>query len=329
MGAIKGIGDSAIASIMEARQEGNFESLSDFVGRIDTSKVNKRVIEGLIKTGALDRFGYTRNAMFEQIEEILATSAKVSQAKKLAVGSLFEEDDMALDIKLELVALEEYDSMQILQMEKESLGFYVSGHPLDKYAEQLDGLKYTLSSEIDELADGSQAMLIGKVEQIAEKISKKGNKFAIITIMDLHGNIELMLFEDKLKELRDDFDMEKPIAFKVQVGRDGDFTRLNPLKMLSLKDVKREKVKVTKEIKAIEPIKVEQPNGRSVMLGMLLDNNVNIVNELRILADAHKGVHPLKLQINSKLADIIVDTSFAVNEEFIKKAILLGLYEVE
>lgn len=329
MGAIKGIGDSAIASIMEARLEGEFESLSDFVSRIDTSKVNKRVIEGLIKTGALDGFGYSRHAMFEQIEEILATSAKVSQAKKMAVGSLFGEGDMTMDIKLELVTLEEYDSMQILEMEKESLGFYVSGHPLDKYSEQLEGLKYTLSSEIDELADGSQAMLIGKVELITEKISKKGNKFAIVTLMDLHGNIELMLFEDKLKELRDDFDIDKPIAFKVKIGKDGDFTRLNLIKMLSLKDVKGEKVKISKEMKAVEPVLASKPIGKSITLGMLLDANIEIVNELRLLADKHQGIHPLRLQINSKLADIIVDTSFAINEEFIKQAILLGLYEVE
>ena len=71
-----------------------------------------------------------------------------------------------------------------LILEKASLGFYVSGHPLDKYRETLDGINYTLSSEIDELADGSQALFIGKIEGIVEKISKKGNKFGIANIMD-------------------------------------------------------------------------------------------------------------------------------------------------
>jgi len=112
--------------------------------------VNKKVIESLIKAGALDCFGYSRRAMLSQIEDIIDTAKKAGEAKKMAVGSLFGEGTEMTTVSLELTPMEEFEPMEILEMEKESLGFYVSGHPLDKYREILDGINYTLSSEIDD-----------------------------------------------------------------------------------------------------------------------------------------------------------------------------------
>ena len=252
LGAIKGAGDIAINSILKAREAGEFKDLSDFVSRIDSSKVNKKVIESLIKAGAFDGFGYSRHALLEQIEDIIQAAQQAAQAKKMAVGSLFGEEEEMVAISFEISHLDEFEPMQILEFEKESLGFYVSGHPLDKYRETLEEINYTLSSQIDDLADGSQALIIGKIEKITEKISKKGTKFGIATVMDLHGNIELTLFENRLKELEEDFDITKPIAFKVKVTKDGDFTRINILKIESMKDAKKEKIKITKEERFIQ-----------------------------------------------------------------------------
>ena len=89
MGAIKGAGDVAINSILESRKEGQFKDLSDFVSRIDSNKVNKKVIESLIKAGALDGFGYSRHALLSQVEEILEAARKSADAKRLAENSLF------------------------------------------------------------------------------------------------------------------------------------------------------------------------------------------------------------------------------------------------
>ncbi len=173
MGAIKGAGDVAIKSILEVRKDGEFKDLSDFVSRIDSQKVNKKVIESLIKSGALDSFGYSRRALLTQVEDIVESAKKAGDAKKMAVGSLFGDEAEMTTVEIELEHMDEFDSLEILEMEKESLGFYVSGHPLDKYRDTLSSIKYTLSSEIDELADGSQALFIGKIEDITEKISKK------------------------------------------------------------------------------------------------------------------------------------------------------------
>jgi len=321
MGALKGAGDIAINTMLEARGDVEFKDLSDFVSRIDSSKVNKRVIETLAKAGAFDSFGYSRKAMLSQIDDIIDTAKKAGEAKKQAVGSLFGEGEEMTSVTLELTDMQEFEAMEILEMEKESLGFYVSGHPLDKYREQLDGINYTLSSEIDDLADGSQAMFIGKIENITEKISKKGNKFGIANIMDLHGNIELMLFENRLKELDEDFDLTKPIAFKVKITKDGDFTRMNIMKISNIKDAKKTKVKVEKEVKHVpEP---EQP---PLILALNLMPDAKIVEELMCLVERHPGKRPLELHIKSKLADVIIESKMKVSELILEEAKEIGVF---
>ena len=321
MGAVKGAGDIAINTMLSARGDEEFVDFSDFVSRIDSSKVNKKVIESLIKAGAFDCFGYSRKAMLSQIEDIIDMAKKAGDAKKQAVNSLWGDDAEMTTVTLELTHTDEFEPMEILDLEKASLGFYVSGHPLDKYRETLDGIKYTLSSEIDELADGSQALFIGKIEGIVEKISKKGNKFGIANIMDLHGNIELMLFENRLKELAEDFDMTKPIAFKVKITKDGDFTRMNILKIESIKDAKKEKIKIKKEEKHTpEP---EQP---PLILAVNLMPDTKTVEELMCLVERYPGKRPLELRIKSKLADVIIESKWKVSELILEEAKDLGIY---
>ncbi len=325
MGAIKGAGDVAINSIIQTRNEGGaFKDMSDFVSRIDASKVNKRVIESLAKTGAFDDFGHSRCALISQVEDITEAAGKAMMAKKQAVGSLFGDAEEMTTVSVDIKDMPEYDLLDILALEKESLGFYVSGHPLDKYREQLDEINYTLSSEIDDLADGSQALFIGKIEEINTRISKKGNKFGIANIMDLHGNIELMLFENRLQELDEDFDLNKPIAFKVKITKDGDFTRMNILKIESLKDAKKEKVKVKKEQKHIP-----EPMADPVILAMNLLPDEKMIEELFCLAQKYPGRHPLQLTIKSKLQEVIIESKLKVSRSILLDAKELGVYEEE
>jgi len=321
MGAVKGAGEIAINTMLEARKEGEFKDLSDFVSRIDSSKVNKKVIESLIKAGAFDSFGYSRKAMLLQIEDIIEAAKKAGDAKKMAVGSLFGEEEEMTSVAIELKHMEEFEAIEILNLEKESLGFYVSGHPLDKFRETLDGISYTLSSEISDLADGSQAMFIGKIESVNEKISKKGNKFGIANIMDLHGNFELILFEDRLRELKEDFDMTKPIAFKVKISIDGEFTRMNLSKMMPLKDAKKAKVKVEKQVRHIE-----EPLGKPLMLALKLSSDTKIVEDLMSIIVKHPGNRPLELHIKSKLADVVIESKINVSDLILEEAKELGVH---
>ena len=321
MGALKGAGDVAIKSIIEARDEGgDFKDLSDFISRIDGSKVNKRVIEALSKSGAFDCFGITRRSMIEQIELISETVKNSMKAKKQAVGSLFGDDAEITRMDINLEPLEEYSAKEILEFEKASLGFYVSGHPLDEYREQLSQIKYTLSSEIDEIADGSEALFVGKVETINERISKKGNKFAIVTIMDLHGNIELMMFEDKIKELKEDFDLEEPIAFKVKIQKDEMFTRISLRKIENLRDAKKEKLKVKAKVIAEPPLHI----------AVEFAHSDKIIYDLFEIIAHNQGKRDLKILVKSKLGDIELESGFKVHSNVVNMIkSLKGAYIIE
>ncbi len=321
MGALKGAGDVAINSILETRKEGgDFVDLSDFISRIDGSKVNKRVIESLTKAGAFDNFGVSRKTILEQIEQISDTVKDAMKAKKNAVGSLFGDDEELTRMEINLETLEEYSSKEILEFEKESLGFYVSGHPLDEYREQLDQINYTLSSQVDEVTDGSEVLFVGKVESITEKISKKGFKFGIANIMDFHGNIELMLFEDKIKELQDDFDLEVPIAFKVKITQDEQFgAKMSLRKIESLKDAKKEKLKVKK-------VKKEEP---PLTIAADFSQNDKVIYDIFEIVAHNQGKRKLTLVVKSKLGDVHLETGFSVTstvENLIKP--LEGVYVV-
>lgn len=305
MGALKGAGDVAINSILKARSDGEFKDLSDFVSRIDGSKVNKRVIETLAKSGALDSFRYTRRAILEQIEEIVEAVGKASQAKKQAIGSLFGDDEEMTAIEISIKDMPEFDAKEILEMEKESLGFYVSGHPLDSYREQFDEINYTLSSQIDELTDGSETLLVGKIENIAKKISKKGQPLGIVTVIDLHGSFDLMLFDAMLKELEDDFDITKPLAFKVNVTVNDFGVRFNVRKLESLKDAKNEKIKIKKVAEVLPPLVVNIP----------FSNDDAILYKLFEVMSQNQGKRDVVLTITSKLGNIEIDSGYKINKD--------------
>ncbi|MEA2049712.1 MAG: DNA polymerase III subunit alpha [Campylobacterota bacterium] len=304
MGALKGAGDVAINSIIKSREEGEFKDISDFVSRIDSSKVNKRVIETLIKSGAFDCFGYSRHAMLNHLEIIVEAAGKAAQAKKMAVGSLFGDDEDMTMIEVSIDQCEEYEDKEILEFEKASLGFYVSGHPLDPYRSTFDEIKYTLSSEFDSLADGSETILLGQIEGIQKRVSKKGFPFGIATIMDLHGSFELMLFEDRIKELEEDFDLTKPIAFKVGVKIDDFGTKFNLKKIESLKEAKTEKLKKGKKVE-----KIKEPLVASIQFS----DDEKILYDIFDIVSKNQGKRALILTIKSKLGDIELDSGYFIN----------------
>lgn len=320
MGAIKGAGDVAINAILNARESGAFKDLADFISRIDGSKVNKRVIESLTKAGAFDSFGYTRKSLLNQIEKIVDTVGKAAIAKKMMTGSLFGDSEELTKIDIELEHLNEFDSKELLEFEKATLGFYVSGHPLDEYKKDLEKINYTLSSQIDELDDGSQALFIGKIESITEKISKKGNKFGIVSILDFHGTIEFMLFEDKLKELQEEYNHEEPIAFKVKISKDENFTRISVLKIENIIDAQKEKVKVKQK-------EIQEP---PLSIAIEFSEDENIMYKLFDIVANNQGKRELKLIIKSKLADLELETGFKVTsnvENLIKQ--IQGVYLID
>ncbi len=312
LGAVKGMGSSAISKIIEAREEREFESLDDFISRIDTTKVNKKVIESLIKSGSLDEFGYTRRALLEGIEEIIKTAQEGARAKKMAENSLFGDDIELTSMKVEIDNVPEYDMKRVLELEKETIGFYISGHPLDDFREEINSINYTLSSEIENLGDGSKTLFIGKVESVTEKISKKGNRFSVVSLMDLHGSIELTLFSKLAKQL-EEFDKEKPICFKVSVSRDDRGVNIRVLQIMELEDAKKQKIETKDVLK-------EAPLGEPKSLIIeFAEENLQRLEELYGYVRECSGNRPLEIVLTSKLQDVVIKTGFTVSDELDKK----------
>ncbi|GAX87772.1 DNA polymerase III subunit alpha [Lebetimonas natsushimae] len=250
LSAIKGVGSKAIESIVENRP---FKDLNDFILNVDTTKVNKKVLEQLIKAGAMDDFGYSRKAMLNAIEDMLEYKKRVEDRKNALnhANSLFadlqEEEEVE---ELKIPNLVEFDVKTLLEGEFETLGFYVSAHPLDPFKEQIDKLEYNLSSEIEEIL-GKEALFVGKIESMKVRMSKKGNKFAIATLMDFHGKIDIMIFERDLENL-EQFNLDEPIAIKANVDKVADFLRITCKKIMSIEEAQNEKAAIKEEICLIE-----------------------------------------------------------------------------
>jgi len=251
MGAIKGAGSSAISRILEAREDGKFKDMSDFMSRIDTSKVNKRVIESLIKSGSFDEFGLTRRTLLDHIEVIAEAGANCAKMKKEAVGSLFGDGEEMTTVKIDIENLPEFESKRILELEKETVGFYISGHPLDAFRELIESIPHALSSDVENI-NNEKKLFIGKVESITEKMSKKGNKFGIVNLMDFHGNMEFMVFANILEKLQN-MNLENPTGFPIEIKRDDTGVKLTCKDALSLEELNKEKdkTKVLEELKDV------------------------------------------------------------------------------
>ena len=308
MGAIKGVGNAAISKILEARADAPFADMSDFISRIDSSKVNKKVLESFIKSGSFDDFGYSRRALLENIDSIIEASAECSRAKKMAEYSLFGDAEEMTTVQVSIENIPEFDNKRMLELEKETIGFYISGHPLDAFRAEIDEMSYTLSSEKDQIEDGSKALFIGKVEGITEKISKKGNKFGIISLMDFHGSMELTVFEKQLEALSR-MDLEKPLCFKVDVSNDGQNTKMRVMKIMELNDAKKEK---------IETKVIEVPLDPKVLLIDLSDDTSKLEFLYQIVRES-AGRRPLHLVITSKLQDVLIETGFGVDDSIDEK----------
>ena len=312
LGAIKGVGEAAVESILEARSEGEFKDIQDFINRIEPQKVNKKVIECIIKAGGLDHFGYSRRALIEQVETLVETAKKGSSLKKDAQFSLFGDDEEVTAVELSLKNMDEYELKALLDFEKDTLGFYVSGHPLDNFREQIDAINYTLSSEVENIEDGSTAIFIGKVEEITKKMSKKGSQFGLVNLMDFHGNIEVMLFSDKVDQL-EAMDLDEPIAFKVKVTHTEMFTRISVSKIMTLAEAKKEAKKV--ETKIVENLPPQEP----LQLRIRLSDNLEALEKLYTLIRRHPGRREIRLTIVSKLADVVIDSAIRVDNKVIEE----------
>ncbi|CAH2031728.1 DNA polymerase III subunit alpha [Trichlorobacter ammonificans] len=198
LGAIKGVGAGAVESIIEARAEGPFTDLYDFCERVDLRRVNKRVLEALIKCGAFDSLHRWRAPLMAALDDAMATGQKFQEERDSAQVSLFGDMPAATAPRSgrKLPNVEEWHDKEKLGYEKEALGFLITGHPLDRYAADIQRLASSTITGLSDLPDGSEVRLCGIVTACKEITTKKGDRMGFVTLEDLTGAIEITVFSD-------------------------------------------------------------------------------------------------------------------------------------
>ncbi len=234
LSGIKNVGDGAIQNILQERSKnGPFKSLLNFCERVNLRKVSRRVVESLIKSGAMDCFGASRASLFASLERVVSVAQKRSRSQQKGQLSLLsfvqdpksnKSDDKNTGVGLNLQEdnVEAWPEDQKLRYEKDSLGFFLSGHPLLPYKDKLDLLEVTPLKDCLELPPETEIKAAFLVTGCKEITTRKGDKMAFCQIEDLTGRAELTLFPENYKKIKQDLHLDKPFWAKSKLNENSN-----------------------------------------------------------------------------------------------------------
>ena len=202
LGAVKNVGYEAISLVIKERiKNGEFKSISDFINRVNPKNLNKLQLEGLVKAGAFDAIFPNRKVLFDNIPNIIQNSKNIYENKIQNQTSLFAEDSHKVSYLIQDKNLPNWGNSEVLSKEFESVGFYLSNHPLEDFKDAL--IQYKTKSYKDfENSDDSESFIAGTIMLIKEKKTAKGTSFAIIKFSDQSKVFELFLFSEMLEANR-------------------------------------------------------------------------------------------------------------------------------
>lgn len=230
LSAIKNVGNKAVEEIIKERTtNGKYKSFYDFVKRVGGSKVNKKVVESLIMCGAFDSLGGHRGQYLEFYDVIIQKVNENKNKKKEYMISMFgEEQSNDIDIMRELPPSDPLTISQILAFEKETLGIYLSGHPLEEFEEELRQLidENDKCVKLCDRNDNELVRLGGLLSDLKAKRSKTGKKWATARLEDLTGSVEVVLYEDVLKKYENNITSEMPCYIKGNIKKDENDVRV-------------------------------------------------------------------------------------------------------
>ena len=285
LSAVRNVGDiTADKIVLERESNGDFESIEDFLSRIDSRSLNKRGVEALIQGGGLDKFGHTRKGMFDSAIELIENAKELKANKENNQGSLFEiEDSNSTTISIKNT---EWDKKELLEREREMLGFFVSEDPLEGYGEVLKSESTHSIIELQSLEDEEEinVTISGLISNVQKRVSRRGNPWIQFDIQDLTGSSGVLLFNKLVDKYNASIDGE--IYLKVSgtyVGgsentiRARDIEVIEPSKMIENLDISPLRISVDEE-------KLDKKN--LVLLKELLEK--------------FPGLSSVELEVNSK-----------------------------
>jgi len=244
LAAIKNVGESAVESIIEARnREGRFDSLYDFCEKVNTGKVNKKTLEALIKCGAFDSTGSKRSQLMAVLEEALDHGSRIHREKASSQMDLFADTDVGASIPVSIPKvpdIEEWDENMLLSYEKESLGFYISGHPLDKYDHIIREFTTVNTATIQECSDKKMVRIGGIVKILKLHKTKKGDLMAFCSIEDQTGSIEAVVFPNLYVKTHTFISDEQTVIMEAKVQKNENIVKLIAEKIVPVEDAGKE-----------------------------------------------------------------------------------------
>lgn len=291
--AVKGVGSSAIESILEIREkDGPFNSFEDFLQRIESKRVNKKVIEGLIKAGAFDSTGTGRKEALSILE----------RPRNRPVYNLFDDKP-----SIERQAHHENtgesiswtERSDILRFEKESLGFYITDHPLSNYREHLRRMNYKRISELEDLPDREEILTAAVISNIKKIRTKdKGEIMAYVTVEDEEGNAEVLVFPDLYKELGSIIQKDSIVSIRGAIDKTEKGIKI-----------------ISREIQPLDTAVKDYKNSSANHLEVSLKLDSSSRDRLILLRDTiieYPGSIPLYLNLEVHGSQIIVKTDYNI-----------------
>ena len=222
LGAVRGLGESALEAMLEEREQGAFDDMFDLAERVDIRRFNKGVLEALVQCGALDASLHarelTRSQAFASVERVMERGKSATRDRECGQTSLFaafaeaQEQQTGQSAKVsEYVKTEPWDLAETLKREKQALGFYVSGHPLNRYGIELHRFDVIATSELSAMDPWSRVRVAGTVEGYRERIFRSGDKIAFFVLEDLSGGIEVKVRGRNLERAGDLLTSGEPV----------------------------------------------------------------------------------------------------------------------
>lgn len=212
LGAVKNVGTAAVEQLLEERENGPFTSLEDFCSRMN-GRCNKRMLEYMIKGGCMDELPGHRAQKLAAMDELLARAARLNKQRVSGQIDIFdvlgepEPED-------ELPPMEPMDRKELLKAEKEALGMYISGHPLEDYTQLLDSLNVASIASLEESKEGREVTVAGMVANCRTMMTRRGKRMAFLTLEDQFASLEVIIFEEVLTSAQDLLQGDAPLLVK-------------------------------------------------------------------------------------------------------------------
>jgi DNA polymerase-3 subunit alpha len=218
LSAIKGVGEAAIEVIGNAKEEELFPTVTDFLSRMDLRKVNKRAVESLVKAGALDSLEPDRGGLFERLPSLMEEAQEAARRRGSGQYSLFAGSTGAPSSREpeKTPSPPTWSRRERLAHERDALGFYITGHPLDEYPGEIELFANAVSSRVPSLGSGTEVRIGGIIGSLRQKTTKQGRKMAYLQLEDLEGVIEVIVFPEVFQQSQDALSCEGPVFL---VGR--------------------------------------------------------------------------------------------------------------